>query len=411
LIFVGFIDGILAVPLFFIQIIEATFISIFLVNIIYLLLMKVVSPQKFKDVISYFQIAFSILIFAAYYILPKLINVSALQNISILNHWWAYVAPPVWIAALNELLIHAGRSSGMITAALAVVGLIVPVAGLWFVARVLAPGFNRRLSVIATSDGNGNSEANTKKAGRFSLIGKLANILAPKPVENAGFRITWKLAARTREFKMRVYPTFAYMPIYFVMIVLNGNGSDFAERFANLQNGRSYIFLLYLSVGALSAILLNVSQSEKFKSSWVYYALPIGEPGKILSGMYKAIVTLYYLPYYIIISCAVIFIWGPHAINDIVLAFFVSLIYGILMALFMVKGLPFSKPVTKKGGGNVIKSLVIFAFIGIIGFGHYLVVKWEIVVWILTVPFLVIAFVMMYYYKKQSWENIEMSEI
>jgi len=40
LIMVGFIDGVLAVPLFLVQILEATFLSIFMVNIIYLLLMK-----------------------------------------------------------------------------------------------------------------------------------------------------------------------------------------------------------------------------------------------------------------------------------------------------------------------------------------------------------------------------------
>src|ERR1700743_1175434 len=103
IIIIGFIDGPLAAPLFFIQILEATFLSIFTVNIIYLVLMRFVSPQKFKDIISYFQIGFSVLIFATYYLLPKLINVSALADISLLSHWWAYVIPPVWIAALNEL--------------------------------------------------------------------------------------------------------------------------------------------------------------------------------------------------------------------------------------------------------------------------------------------------------------------
>src|ERR1700743_31911 len=103
IIMTGFIDGPLAAPLFFIQILEATFLSIFTVNIIYLVLMRFVSPQKFKDIISYFQIGFSVLIFATYYLLPKLINVSALADISLLSHWWAYVIPPVWIAALNEL--------------------------------------------------------------------------------------------------------------------------------------------------------------------------------------------------------------------------------------------------------------------------------------------------------------------
>ena len=411
MVMIGFRDGILAVPLFFVQILEATFLSIFTVNIIYLLLMKSVSPERFKDIISFFQIGFSVLIFATYYLLPRLINVSILEKISLLNHWWAYILPPVWITALNELLMHRGRSD-IITALLAIAGLVIPMAGLWLVAKVLAPGFNRRLAVIATSEGNSDSAANIKKAAKFNIIDKIANIVAPDPVENAGFRITWKLSFRTREFKMKVYPAFAYVPIYFLYFTLNGKGQDLQGRWAKLQAGHNYVFLIYLCTFILSAILMNIAMSEKYKSSWVYYALPIDEPGKILSGMYKAIITLYFLPYCLVISIAVVAIWGPAAINDIILAFLVSVIYGMLMALFMVKGLPFSKPVVaKQGGGKVITSLLILAFIGGIGFGHYSIMKWENVVWILIIPMLLINWVMFYYYKRQTWDNIELADV
>lgn len=410
LVIVGFVDGILAVPIFFIQILEATFLSIFIVNIIYLILMKLVSPQKFKDIISYFQIGFSILIFTAYYLLPRLINVSVLSNINLLTHWWAYPLPPVWIAALNELLIHTGRSD-TITSLLAIIGLVLPVAGLWFVAKVLAPGFNRRLTIIATSDGNTNNSSQVKKAGKFNLIEKLSNLVAPEPIENAGFRITWKLAARTREFKIKVYPSLAFVPIYFLYFALNGKG-DVSARLDQLQGGHTYVFLIYLSTFILSAILTNISMSEKYKSAWVYYALPIDKPGKILSGMYKAIVTLYFFPYCLVLSIAIVAIWGPQAINDIILAFLVSLIYGILMALFMVKGLPFSKPViAKQGGGKMISSFLMLAFMGGIGYGHYWLMRWENVIWILIVPVFLICWLMFSHYRKQTWDNLELEEV
>jgi ABC-2 type transport system permease protein len=411
LIIVGFVDGIFAVPLFFFQILEATFLSIFLVNIIYLLLMKSVSPQRFKDVISYFQIAFSVMIFAAYYLLPRLINVSVLGNVDLLSHWWAYLLPPVWIAALNESLIHASHAN-YITRLLAIIGFTLPFVGLWFVAKVLAPGFNRRLAIIATSDGNSNASTQVKRAGKFNLISKLANLIAPDPIENAGFRITWKLAARMREFKMKVYPAFAYVPIYFLYFALNGKGDNLTDRWNKLQNGHYYVFLIYLCTFILSSILMNISMSEKYKSAWVYYALPIDKPGKILSGMYKAIITLYFLPYCLVLGIGIVIIWGPQAINDIILAFLVSLIYGLLMALFMVKGLPFSKPViVKQGGGKMITSLMMMLFIGGIGFGHYFLMRWDTVIWVAIIPALFINWLMFRYYKRQTWDNIEMTEI
>lgn len=410
LVFIGFIDGPLAVPVFFIEILEATFMSIFLVNIVYLVLMKFVSPQRFKDIISYIQIGFSILIFGAYYLLPRLINVSVLENISILTHWYAYILPPIWITALNELLFHHGRSD-IITSALAILGFVVPIAGLWLVAKVLAPGFNRRLAIIATSDGTNAKPSIGKKERRSGLLDKIANLVAHDPVENAGFRITWKLSTRTREFKMKVYPAFGYIPIYFLYFVLNGPGQDLSERWENFTTKNYYIALVYMCSFAIAAVLSQVSMSEKYKSAWVYYSTPISEPGKILSGMYKAILVIYFVPYCIVLSAIIIPIWGPAAINDILLAMSVSTIYGLLMALFMVKGLPFSKPVAiKQGGGRFIVSLMTMVFLGGIGVGHYLLMKWENVIWILIVPFLFINWIMFYYYKRTSWESLEMAE-
>lgn len=412
MVIIGFIDGPLAVPLFFIQILEATFLSIFTVNIIYLVMMKFVSPQKFKDIISYFQIGFSVLIFGTYYLLPRLINVSALANVSLLSHWWAYPLPPVWIAALNEIVIHTERTDA-VTAILAIIGLVMPVIGLWLVAKVLAPGFNRRLSIIATSDGNSNSIANIKKAGKFSLIDKIGHLVAPDPIENAGFNITRKLAARTREFKLKVYPAFAYVPIYFLYFTLNGgNGTSVSQRINKMQSGHSYVFLIYLCTFILMTVLSNVSMSSKYRSAWVYYALPIDKPGKILSGMYKAIVTLYFLPYCLVIGIASVIIWGPQTINDSIAAFLVCTIYGMIVAIFTVKGLPFSKPVVaKQGGGRFISSMLMLVFIGAIGYGHYYVMKWENVIWVAIIPLLLINWIMFHYYKKQTWDNIELADV
>ncbi|MFB9845172.1 hypothetical protein [Mucilaginibacter ginsenosidivorans] len=410
LVMIGFIDGPLAIPVFLLQILEATFLAIFIVNIVYLVIMKFVSPQRFKDIITYIQIGFTIVIFGAYYLLPRLIDVSKIENVNILGHWFSYILPPVWITALNELLFHHVRAD-IITSLLAIAGLVVPVFGLWLVAKVLAPGFNRRLAIIATSDGNSASPAAIKKEKRSGVLDRIASLVAADPVENAGFKITWKLSTRTREFKMKVYPAFGYIPIYFVYFTFNGKGQDLAERWENLRNGHNYIILIYLCTFILSAILTNISMSEKYKSAWVYYSTPISQPGKILSGMYKAILTIYFLPYCLVLAIIIVAIWGPGAINDIILAMLISSIYGVLMALFMVKGLPFSKPViVKQGGGRFIASLLVVTFLGGIGFGHYYLMKWENVIWILCILFAFIAWLMLHYYKKTSWENLEMAD-
>jgi len=411
IIMIGFIDkSVFASLLFLVQIIEATFLCILFVNMIYLLLMKSVSPQKFKDAISYFQVVFSSLIFAAY-MLPRLINMSALMHIDLLTHWWAYILPPVWIAALNGVLIHAHQAS-MITSLLAIIGFTLPLIGLWLVAKVLAPGFNRSLAELAISDGNNNTAKTAAKSQKLDIRDRISDFIASDPIENAGFRITWKLAARTREFKVKVYPSFAFVLIYFLYFALNTRGGSIGQKFNQLQNGFSYLFLVYLSTMILSSILSNIAQSEKYKAAWVYYALPINRPGKILSGMYKAIIAFYFLPYCALLTIAMTFIWGPGVINDAILAFLICTACGMLLALLMVKGLPFSRPIsTKQAGGKMIMSLIIPTVIGCLGYGHYLLAKHELVIWIMIIPAALLTWLMLHYYRKQTWESIELDEM
>jgi hypothetical protein len=408
----GYADkSVWASVLFLGQIVEATFLCILFVNIIYLLLMQFVSPQKFKDIISSFQVGFSMLIFAAYYLLPRLVDVSVLSHIDLLAHWWAYILPPVWIAALNGVLIHPQQAS-LAMSLLAVAGFVLPLAGLWFVARVLAPGFNKRLAELATSDGNTTAQISKRLTHKRGLRDRIANLVAPDPVENAGFRITWKLAARTREFKVKVYPTFAYVPVYVLYFVLSAKGTDLHQKWHKLQHSHSYIFFIYLSVIVLYTMLFCISQSEKYKAAWVYYALPIDKPGKILSGMYKAIISLYFLPYCLVLTIVMACIWGPQIIVNAVLSFLICTVCGVLIALFTVKGLPFSKPVMlKQNSGRTFIVFFILLFMAAFGYGHYLLLKWPSIIWILIIPTALLAWAMLHYYRKQSWESIELDEM
>jgi len=357
----------------------------------------------------YFQVAFSIFIFGGYRLLPRLINMTALANYDMLSHKWAYFLPPVWIAGIGEALMHPGRS-GFSVLIIAALGFSIPFLSIWFMARVLAPGFNRSLSIMAMADAS-TTATGDKKVKKAGFIDKIANLVAPDPIENAGFRITWKLAARTREFKIKVYPQFAFVPVYFAYIMLSGKGS-LADQYEAIKDGRGYIFLLYFSSLVLSAILQQLSQSEKYKASWVYYALPIDKPGKILAGMYKAITMLYILPYFIALTIASVLIWGPQVINDIILAFFLLQLYGIVMALFLVKGLPFSRPIlVKQGGGKFLISMMLLLATFLFGGAHYFLSKWETVIWIAIIPAILLYWLMIRYYAKQTWESVELSEI
>lgn len=395
--------------IFLVQIFIATILSIFLVNIVYLLVLKLTSPERFKDFISYFQIIFSVIIFAGYYTLPRLIDSSVLKSISITDMQLIWLLPPVWIAALHELLVNT-NTTGTKTILLGLLAILSPVLSLYLVIKVLAPGFNKKLSSISGSGTDETAVQSQKTMPVESYMSKIAAFLAPHPVENAGFKITWLLSSRYRDFKVKVYPVFAYLPVYFVFFGFLSNNGSFNERWNSLREGSMYILLAYLTSVIILTVLQHVSQTEKHKASWIYFSTPHNQPGRILGGMFKAIIAKFYAPYFLLITILSIVIWGPQVINDFLLALAVSLIYGLLTALFLVKGFPFSQPVDINKAGKIFISLLLMIVPIAIGFFHYWAAKWETAIWAAALILLFIVWLMFNYYTKETWEKLEMAE-
>lgn len=402
-------DSIASGFMFILEVFIATILSIFLVNIIYLVVLKTTSPQKFKDFISYFQIFFSVAIFAAYYALPRLLTKEMLSGINLLDHQLLTLLPPVWLAALHELATNFSAANWL-TFLLALVAIISPFVSLYLVVKALAPGFNRKLSAISSSGADGNVVSSEGKGASRGFMNKIAKTLAPDAFENAGFKITWLLSSRYRDFKVKVYPAFAYVPVYFIYFGFVNEKGTLADKWANMLAGNMYILLIYLTSFVLTTVLQHISMTEKYKASWIFYSAPLQNPGKILAGMFKAVIVKYYLPYFLFIGVFSLIFWGPQVLNDLILAFMVGIIYGLLIALFQVKGFPFSQPLNIKQTGKVFIGLFILAIPIGLGFLHFWAAKWEIVIWISAAILTGAAALAFSQYKKESWDSLEMAD-
>jgi hypothetical protein len=405
----SFWQGPISGLVFLIEVLIATVLSIFLVNIIYLIVLKLTSPQKFKDFISYFQIIFSVLIFAAYYTLPKLIGASMLKDFDIKDYKILAIVPPMWIASLHELAINF-KSADILTYVYAVIALLSPILSLLLVVKVLAPGFNQKLSAISASGDDATIISSEGKGASRGFMNVIAKLVSPRPIENAGFKITWLLSSRYRDFKVKVYPAFAYVPVYFVYFGFMQKKGSIADNWENMKAGNMYILILYLTSFVLTTVLQHVSMTEKYKASWIYFSTPLKQPGELLAGMYKAVIVKFYLPYFILVSIFSLVFWGPKVINDLVLAFMVGAIYGIFVALFQVKGFPFSQPINiKRGGKTFLTFFIILIPLGL-GFLHNWAANYE---WAITIAALIltgVAWLMFNYYRKESWESLEMAD-
>jgi len=122
----------------------------------YIAVLRIMSPEKFKNIISSIQIIFAVLVYASYQLLPRLIDKAEMKNFQLSDNPFLLLAPPYWFAnAFSAVITMKASGFEMIAAAFAV---ILPVVCIYVVIKHLAPSFNQKISMISGSDGNTNNK-------------------------------------------------------------------------------------------------------------------------------------------------------------------------------------------------------------------------------------------------------------
>src|SRR3546814_3894912 len=116
-----------------------------------------------------------------------------------------------------------------------------------------------------------------------SLGDRLGVLLARTSLESAGFAIVWLITGRSLEFKQKVYPSLGFVPVYFMFLFFVGFGGDdvggaddsLMRKLEQMREQGTFIVLFYLSIFTLMTVFQSISQSDRFKAAWVYYAAPL----------------------------------------------------------------------------------------------------------------------------------------
>ena len=374
----GYLDGWKPALLFPFIVILMVCLVLFFVNVVYLIVLNVTKPEKFKDVINYFQIVTSVVFFGVFYLAPRFYDSRRPGEFAIANFAWARYSPSYWLAVCWSWIGYPVNLAG--SAWLSVFAIVIPLICLYVLVKWLAPRFSQKISGIDTVDVGEYKPAASQRAAKGSrFYQKLAYMFNRGDDAKAGFMIGWLQTSRSRSFRMRVYPNFAFIPVYFVY-TLTQNHTSFTDAFTHLAERRTYIMLLYMTSFVMVNALPYLSMSEQYKAAWVYYATPVGAPGKIMIGAFKAVWVKYFLPFFILVSVFVLYIWGAPVIIDILLALVNVTLFVACMARISHRHLPFSMAdMMKQGGSRLVKSLLTVGVLGMLGVGHFLTAKFHLV--------------------------------
>jgi len=379
---------------------------VFLTNIFYLVLMQFTSEERLRNVINTFQIILTFTFMGGYRLVGRLVNFDALMNgVDTKVQWWYFFVPPIWMGnSMNVIIKHEFDATKFLFIFLT---LTVPFMVVFFVNNVFSGIFNQK---IAGMDIAKRQEKIPNKVAKKGLIETLSGIFTGTSMERGAFEFVWKITSRDRKFKLRIYPSLAYLLIYPIFMIGTGRGDgSFVQQIEHLRESTGIgIVVIYLCGTVLLTIRSQISQSEDFKAAWLYELAPIIKPGEILSGSMRAIMVKFLLPITIFLSLVLSIIWGVDLLDDLLFGMLTITNLDLLLSIGMSNELPFSTEIKKNGGGSFIRNMAYVFIAGIIGLVHYFMMQVPYVIGVFVLIQLVLVVYLFKKYREVAWGKVRM---
>ncbi len=379
-------------------------LAVFFTYLLYLLLMRITSEQKVREVITYFQIFMTIFFAIGYQLMPRLVNMVNVTD-SFQWHWYSWLLPPVWMATTLDALLHQvfdGLHVGMI---LLSVG--VPLILLWVLIKKLAPYFAEKLA--ASGQDASTSSVPTPVTGKkgMSYARFWSKLITSRVTEEAGFLLTWNITGRDKNFKLKAYPSLAYIAIFLFIFVFN-SGRDVVAHWQEMPQSKGFLWFIYLPMFSVTGLMTFVAISDTYNASWIYYSTPFDKPGDLISGSIKALFVKFFLPIYGLLLCFAFYIWGLQILDDFAVGFFNNACLFLLAARVNPHYLPFSvEPNTQQQSGKFVLALVQMLVVAVLVGLHYLAIQfYDWTLYAMLIPVFIGIYFLLRYFRQLPWRKI-----
>ena len=300
------------------------FIVVF-TSLLYFFVLKFFDGEKLKDIINYVQILLSVGIIVGYQIVIRSFSFVDL-DVTYTFNWWHLLLPPMWFGGPFELLLNQNHSNHAIIFTLLAV--IIPLIAIFLYMR-LTPSFERNLDKLM-------SDTRNKKVKPRKLDDLWVKLICRNKEEKVFFRFSSLMMKQEREFKLKVYPAFGFSIIFpFIFIFTELQTRSLAE----ISQGNMFL-LIYFGSMMIPTIIYMLRYSANYKGSWIFKAAPIHNPNVAYSGTLKAFLMKMYIPVFLLLSIAFIWIFGFRIVPHLV-AVLVGAIIQTLFTYKMINAEPF----------------------------------------------------------------------
>ncbi len=337
---------------------------------LFLLLLRVLDVERFRDVMIWVQTVAMVIIVGGFQIAPRVISTADFEAITSGRPVWLLALPPFHAAGLISWTLG---DIDRLTPWLAALAVGVPVAASLVLFRFAAGGFLARLSAMAT----GARSAVRPRLGRRPV----RDLLLRDPRARAGYDFVVALSRREREFRMRTYPAIA---LSFVL-----GGSLIWSSHRGLDPSWAWAAMYYL--GLYTPMVVMASRfSDDHEARWLFRTAPTRRAGTFLLGGFTGLMVAFFVPIVLLATLVLVVSAGPTLLPDALFAAEAILAMTALAALVFGREVPFTQKPVKAAGGSQTGALFGLMFVNFACAGVQALLRlWPPALWagIVALPF------------------------
>lgn len=351
-------------------------------SLLYTILLRYYDGEKLKDVINVVQIISVVTVTAGYQLIGRMFRFIDMTLV-FTPKWWTFFLPPAWFAAIIDAAL--AQEHSVSTVSLAIMGVLLPILGLVFHIKVVAPSFEQNKAKLTTSERvRGYREPLSRR-----VIALLARWVSSSCVERSMVKFTHTMLTKERSTKLRLYPTLGLSIAFPAILALSTalKGSSLAAVLENIRQGNSFL-MIYVSAGMLGSLTTMLFFSDSYRGGWVFGALPITDVHQLIKGATKGLVLTYITPAFLIIGVVFLPLIGLHRTLDIVVMFISSVLVATILVNMLSKRAPFSEQYIHAQTNVMGPSFAVMGIVAIIAGVHALIVGHHAVVLLLGVVLL-----------------------
>lgn len=246
---------------------------------------------KLTKLFSYIQFAGSLFTSASFVVLPRAMQSSSLYTFTLAFNPKLIWLPYYWFAGIGMAVLEDTSQRTLLVAAIAILATITMIAlAFWLLASTYLSSV-QEISDSATESTKALRPVRTEKSAIASLLLRTHESRATWLLFRAQFRYDTK-------FRLAILSSIPVTGIYVVLAVLNGSILDpfLSSPFEGLQATALYIVALISPF----MIMQQISQSQSFKASWIFFASPV-DRSKLLLSVRNIVFSVLFVPYMVLL--------------------------------------------------------------------------------------------------------------